>query len=94
MATRAGFSGGLEKAPASEGGRYKSRRNPRGRGKPRPYKEKKNARWRREATLRGQSSSWGECGLEAGWVLGDYVEGAFEGEAGAAEGAFFEEAAD
>jgi hypothetical protein len=26
MATRAGFSGGLEKAPASEGGRYKAER--------------------------------------------------------------------
>jgi len=34
------------------------------------------------------------CALEAGRVLGDDVEGAFEGQAGAAEGAFFEEAAD
>jgi hypothetical protein len=32
--------------------------------------------------------------LETGRVFGDYVEGAFEGEAGAAQGAFFEEAAD
>ena len=44
--------------------------------------------------LRGQSSSRGKYGLETWRVLGDYVEGAFEGEAGAAEGAFFEEAAD
>ena len=32
--------------------------------------------------------------LKTGRMLGDDVEGAFEGEAGAAEGAFFEEAAD
>jgi len=44
--------------------------------------------------LRGRSSSWGKCGLEAWRVLGDYVEGAFQGEAGAAQSAFFEEAAD
>ena len=32
--------------------------------------------------------------LKSGRVLGDDVEGVFEGEAGAAERAFFEEAAD
>ena len=36
----------------------------------------------------------GALSLETGRMLGDDVEGAFEGEAGAAEGAFFEEAAD
>ena len=92
--TSAGFSGGLKNAPASEGGRYKGKRNPRGRGKPRPYKDKKNARGGVKPPLRGQSRSWGKCGLEARRVLGDDVEGALEGEAGAAEGAFFEEAAD
>ena len=28
-------------APATDGGRYKSRNNPRGRGKPRPYNIKR-----------------------------------------------------
>jgi hypothetical protein len=32
--------------------------------------------------------------LEAGWVFAGYVEVAFEGEAGAGDGAFVEEAAD
>ncbi len=32
--------GHKRKAPASEGGRYKSKSDPRGRGKPRPYKAK------------------------------------------------------
>ena len=72
-----------QKAPAADGGRYKG--NPRGRRKAAP-------------TLDGGPPEGGrygrKCGLEAGRVLGDYVEGALEGEAGAAEGAFFEEAAD
>jgi len=32
---------GSGKAPASEGGRYKRGRNPRGRGEPGPYKDRK-----------------------------------------------------
>jgi hypothetical protein len=43
----------------------------------------------------GQALKVAATGVLKAWrVLGHYVEGAFEGQAGAAEGAFFEETAD
>jgi hypothetical protein len=68
VSTCAGLSGGLEKAPASEGGRYKGKRTARGRGEPLPYND-----------LRGHLKVAATGALEAGGVLGYYVEGAFEG---------------
>jgi hypothetical protein len=41
-----------------------------------------------------EGGRYGRRRLEAGGVLGDYVEGLLKGQARAAKGAFFEEAAD